>query len=330
VKGTVATYVNDTIGGKQTRFYARNGIITSCDDSVPDYHFAAKEIKMVSKNIMVARPAVLYIGDVPVFYLPFIFQDMRSGRRSGILTPRFGVGEILRNSPSYRRHVDNLGYYFALNEYMDGQMSLDWRSGAASTVGDPGWVRLNGEWRYRWLDRFLTGRLAVSRLSQRDGLRNTAISWAHQQDFSQTTHLTTDINYVTSTTLQRQNTFDPRQALATIQSHVNYAQQFGPASFSIGGSRRQYPGRNDVSQDFPNFSISTPTLPLARWLEWTPSLSVSNSEQLKVDRTGEFTYRVFQNSAGVFDSTKLTLAPTIRRTTRRSGSTSSIRMTRLR
>ncbi|MGH9420116.1 MAG: hypothetical protein ACRD3J_09090, partial [Thermoanaerobaculia bacterium] len=101
VKGTVATYVNDTTGGKQTRFYARNGIITSCDDSVPDYHFAAKEIKMISKNIMVARPAVLYLGDVPVFYLPFIFQDMRSGRRSGILTPRFGVGEILRNSPSY-------------------------------------------------------------------------------------------------------------------------------------------------------------------------------------------------------------------------------------
>jgi hypothetical protein len=306
VKGTVATYVNDTTGGKQTRFYARNGIITSCDDSVPDYHFAAKEIKMVSKNIMVARPAVLYIGDVPVFYLPFIFQDMRSGRRSGILTPRFGVGEIFRNSPSYRRHVDNLGYYFALNDYMDGQMSLDWRSGAASTAADPGWVRLNGEGRYRWLDRFLTGRLAVSRLSQRDGLKNTAISWAHQQDFSQTTHLTTDINYVTSTTLQRQNTFDPRQALATIQSHVNYAQQFGPASFSIGGSRRQYPGRNDVSQDFPNFSISTPTLPLAKWLEWTPSLNVSNSEQLKVDRTGEFAYRVFQNSAGVFDSTRLT------------------------
>ncbi|MGH9423653.1 MAG: putative LPS assembly protein LptD, partial [Thermoanaerobaculia bacterium] len=189
---------------------------------------------------------------------------------------------------------------------MDAQMSLDWRSGAASTSSDPGWLKLNGEWRYRWLDRFVTGRLGVSHQSQRDGLTNTAISWAHQQDFSQTTHLTTDVNYVTSTTLQRQNTFDPRQALATIQSHVNYTQQFGPASFTMGGSRRQYPGRNDVSQDFPNFSISTPTLALARWLEWTPSLNVSNSEQLKVDRTGEFANRVFQNAAGVFDSTRLT------------------------
>jgi len=302
VRGSIAAFRNDTTGGKSTAFYARNGIITSCDDSVPDYHFASKEIKMISKNIMVARPAVLYIGDVPVFYLPFIFQDMRSGRRSGILTPRFGVGEIFRNSPSYRRHLDNLGYYFALNDYMDGQLSLDWRSGAASTASDPGWVRLNGEWRYRWLNRFLTGRLAVSHLAQRDGSKNTAISWGHQQDFSQTTHLTTDINYVTSTTLQRQNTFDPRQALATISSHVNYAQQFGPASMSIGGSRTQYPGRHDVSQDFPNFSISTPTIPIASWLEWTPSLNVNNSEQLKVDRNGEFAYRL--RSLG--DSVRLT------------------------
>ena len=295
----VASFRGDTLGGKETAFYARNGIITSCDDSIPDYHFAAKEIKMISRNIMVARPAILYIGDVPVFYLPFIFQDMRTGRRSGILTPRFGVGEIFRNSPSYRRHVDNLGYYFAINDYMDGELSLDWRSGAAATSGDPGWVRLNGEWRYRWLDRFVTGRFAVSRTAQRDGFRNTAVSWGHQQDFSQTTHLTTDVNFVTSTTLQRQNTFNPYQSLATIRSSASYAQQFGPASMTIGGSRTQYPGRKDVSQDFPNFNISTPTIPIASWLEWTPSLGVNNAQQFKVDRQGEFAYRYV---GGVLDS----------------------------
>ncbi len=304
VFGTAAGFVNDTTGGQSTAFYARNGSITSCDDSIPDYHFAAKEIKLISKNIMVARPAVLYIADVPVFWLPFIFQDMRSGRRSGLLTPRFGVSEILRNSPSYRRHVDNLGYYFAFSDYMDGQMSLDWRSGAGGVAGDPGWLRLNGEWRYRWLDRFLTGRLGVSQLWQRDGTRNTALSWAHQQDFSQTTRLTTDINYVTSTALQRQNTFDPRQVLATIQSRVAYQQQFGPAAVSIGGSRRQYPGRDEVTQDFPNFSISTPTLSLGKNFDWTPSLNVANQQQFNVDRNGEFAYR-YATLGGVLDSTRL-------------------------
>jgi len=308
VRGATAAFVRDTTRGRQTAFYARNATITSCDDSIPDYHFAAKEVKLISRNIMVARPAVLYIGEVPVFWLPFIFQDMRSGRRSGILTPRFGVSELFRNSPSYRRHVDNIGYYFAFNDYTDGQVSLDWRSGAGASEGDPGWVRVNGEWRYRWLDRFVTGRLAVSRLAQRDGRNNTAYSWAHQQNFSQTSNLTTNINYVTSTQLQRENTFDPRQVLATIQSQANYQQKIGPASFSIGGSQRQYPGREEVSRDFPNFSVNTPTLGLARWLEWTPSLNVTNQEQIKVDQNGEFAFRFTgrdDDNNGIPDSTRV-------------------------
>ncbi len=291
VGGMQTAFVLDTTRGRQPSYYVRGGSITSCDDSIPDYRFQAKEIKLVSRNIMVARPAVLYIGDIPVMWLPFIFQDMRSGRRSGILTPRFGVSELFRNSPTYRRHVENIGYYFAYSDYMDGQVSLDWRSGAGASDGDPGWVRVNGEWRYRWLDRFLTGRLAVSRLAQRDGQKNTAYSWGHQQNFSQTSSLTTDINYVTSTVLQRQNTFDPRQVLATIQSQANYQQKLGPASLSLGGSQRQYPGREEVSRDFPNFSLSTPTLELARWLEWTPSLNVTNAQQLKVDVTGPLGFR---------------------------------------
>lgn len=300
VRGSEAAFIRDTTRGGTTAFYARNGSITSCDDSIPDYHFQSKEIKMISRNIMVARPAVLYIGDVPVMWLPFIFQDMRSGRRSGILTPRFGLSEIFRNSPTYRRHLENLGYYFALNDYTDAQVSLDWRSGSNSVVGDPGWVRLNGEWRYRWLDRFLTGRIAVTKLAQRNGTGNTGISWAHQQDFSQTTHLTTDLNYVTNTVIQRQTTFDPNQVLATIQSRVNYQQQVGPATFSIGGDRRQYPGRDEVTQSFPNFTISTPTIG-PKWLEWTPSLNVNNQEQLHVNQIGPFAFRFVERN-GVRDS----------------------------
>ena len=306
VFGAAAGFVNDTTAGRSTRFYAKNGSITSCDDSIPDYHFESKEIKLISKNLLVARPAVLYIGEVPVFWLPFIFQDMRSGRRSGLLTPRLGVNEIFRNSPSYRRHVDNIGYYFAFSDYMDAQVFMDWRSGAAGSEGDPGWFKVNGEWRYRWLDRFLTGRIGLSRLWQRDGDRNTAVSWQHQQDFSQASHLTADINYVTSTVLQRRNSFDPQAVLATIRSSASFAQQLGPASLSIGGSRVQYPGRKEVTQDFPNFSISTPTLSLGNRFDWTPQLSISNHEQLKVPRNGEFAYRVRANAAGLLDSTRLT------------------------
>ena len=91
VSGARGAYLSDSTGQGDKAFYVRNGSITSCDDPVPDYHFEAKEIKLVAKKVLVARPAVLYIADVPVMVLPFIFQDLRSGRRSGLLTPRFGV-----------------------------------------------------------------------------------------------------------------------------------------------------------------------------------------------------------------------------------------------
>jgi hypothetical protein len=299
VSGVEAAFVSDTTGRQPTTFFVREGDFTTCDDSVPHYFFRAGRIKMVSKTLLVARPAVLYIGEVPVLWLPFMFQDIRSGRRSGILTPRFGVSEIFRNSPQYRRHVDNIGYYFALSDYTDARLWLDWRSGARPTEGDPGWIKYNGEFQYRWLSRFMTGRFAASHDRQRSGGRNTALSWAHQQNFSQTRNLSFNLNYVTNTFIQRSNAFDPRQVMATISSQANYAQKLGPASLTIGGNRRQYPGRDQVDQQFPNFNLVTPTLALARWLEWTPSLSVINDQNFNLDQPGTVSFRYLLRESGL-------------------------------
>ncbi|MDQ6872611.1 MAG: twin-arginine translocase subunit TatC [Gemmatimonadota bacterium] len=309
VEGADACFVSDTTRfaadttrGRETAFYARNASITSCDDSIPDYHFQAKEVKMVSKNIMVARPAVLYIGEVPIMWLPFIFQDMRSGRRSGVLTPRFGVSELFRNSPTYRRHVENIGYYFAFSDYMDAEFALDWRSGARSTVGDPGWVRLNGDMQYRWLNRFLSGRIGMFRHSLFDGTTNTGLSWQHSQSFSDATHLSANINYVTNTFVQRTTSFNPATVLASITSSASYDTKIGSAALSIGGTRSQHPGRGEVNQTFPTFSISSPTIQVTRWLDWTPTFNYQTHQDLNIDETGEFAYRFFTNATGAPDS----------------------------
>jgi lipopolysaccharide export system protein LptA len=306
VHGKNTTFVSDTTARvRETSYYVQNGIITSCDDSVPDYHFKSNQIKMVTKNIMVARPAILYIGEVPVMWLPFIFQDIRSGRRSGVLTPRFGLSELFRNSPTYRRHIDNVGYYFAINDYMDAQVAVDWRSGARATDGDPGYLRTNGEFEYRWLDRFMTGGLGLSHDALRDGSSNTALSWRHSQSFSQNTSINANINYVTITFVQRTTNFNPATVLATISSQANYQTKLGPASLSLGGTRQQYPGRNEVHQNFPNFSISSPVIALTKWLEWTPNFSFNTTQQLNLDQVGEFTYLFQRNASGLPDSSKL-------------------------
>lgn len=299
-----ATVVSDTLNDRNI-VYGREGLITSCLDSVPHYHFRARELKRVSGSTMAARSVIMYVQDVPVMWLPFIFQDIRTGRRSGILTPRVGFAELVRNSPTYRRTVENIGYYFALTDYIDAQVSMDWRSSARATDDNPGWTRYNGELRYRWLDRFMAGTLALSQNSLSSGSRNTAVSWSHAQEFSSRTRLNSNLNYVTSTQVQRQTMFNPMAAVATIASQLNLVRQQGPFTVNLGGSQRQYPGRDQVDRTFPSLSVASKPLTAGEWFLLTPTFSYSTQQSLNLDATGDFAYRYIDRGAGVLDSLRL-------------------------
>lgn len=298
-----ATFASDTASDRST-FWGRDGIITSCLDSVPHFHFQARELKRVSNRVLVARPAVLYIQDVPVFWLPFIFQDIRTGRRSGILTPRVGVAEVVRNSPTYRRTIEDLGYYFAINDYVDATVAMDWRSAARPTDRDPGWTNLEAMFNYRWLDRFVSGGVGVSQRRVSNGTSNLAVSWAHQQEFSSRSRFTTNINYVTNTTVQRQTSLNPNTVLATIASQANLVRQQGPFTINLGGTQRQYPGRDQVDRSFPSLNVSSRPLQVGEWLVVNPALTYSGSAQLDIDAAGDFAWRYQQGPDGL-DSLRL-------------------------
>ena len=297
-----AAQVDTAADGKLT-LYVRGGRITSCPDSIPDYYFKSSTMKRTANGTVIARNVVLYIGDVPTLWLPFIFQNVKSGRVSGLLTTRFGISDIVRNSPTYHRNIENLGYYWAMNDYMDATTWLDWRSGSGgSNAGDSGWLKLNGRWDYNWLGRFLSGSLATNYWFMGNGTRNFGVTWGHSQQFSNEGRLTLDINYVKDTKIQRQNTFDPYQSLATISSQASFSRKLGPASISIGGNRRQYPGRPQIDQTFPTVQVSTVPIKMGSHVTWTPSFSFTQSASLNVDRPSIFQVRY--GSDGGTDSLK--------------------------
>ena len=314
VHGRVAAFKGDTSGAGGAAFYARDGWLTSCEDLTPHYHFAAREMKLISKNVMVARPAVLYIADIPVMWLPFVFQDMRAGRRSGIIPPRLGFNQIFRQSPFLRRTVEDIGYYLALTDYADAQVSLDWRSDARSTAFDPGYVKLNGQMNYRWRDRFVSGTVAASYHYLRNGQSNTQYSLNHSQEFSQRTRLTANFNYVTNTTIQRNISFNPQQSLQTIRSSMNYSSGRGPFSLNLGGTQTQYPGRTQLDRDFPSLSVTTKPIRVGDNFTWTPGLSITNRQSFDIDQVGDVAFRYVRNpTSGALDSVR------VNRNTRNSG-----------
>ena len=305
VTGDVGAFSGDSSSAQGNAVYILNGTITSCDDTFPHYHFRATEIKRIGGSVMVARPAILYIQDIPVMWFPFIFQDSRAGRHSGILTPQFGLTELLRNSPDYRRTVYNAGYYFALSDYYDAQFSMDWRSAAKATEDDPGWVWYHSTIRYKLLDRFLSGTISLSEQDLSSGSSNFTLSWQHAQNFSLASRLTMNLNYTSNTTVQRQTAINPLAPLATILSQIGYTDDLGPVSLQIGGERRQYPGRPEIDDNYPTLSLTSKPINVTSWLLWTPSFNFAASESQHIDSQGDFSYRYSVLSDGTIDSTTL-------------------------
>src|SRR6266571_2779474 len=219
-QGAAPWYVRGdlAVDSGSTRLYGANSQITSDENPVPDYHFATGQMKWLNKNVMVARPAVLYVHDVPIMWLPFIFQDVRRGRRSGILVPRFGLSDIVRPTRRYQRHVANLGYYFVVNDYVDFLVSGDWYADR--------YLALKGQTRYRWLDHFINGGLSFERYAQLDIPGSSIrLGWQHQQRFSSRTHFNASVDYSTSTSVIQQNTVNPYLATASLGSQTSLSFQ---------------------------------------------------------------------------------------------------------
>ena len=252
-----------------SRIYAGSSDITSCDLPSPHYHFASRQMKWISRTVLVARPVTLYVRDVPILWLPFIFQDMRPGRHSGILIPQFGINDLVRPSRGYNRQVTNVGYYWAPNDYLDFTARLDWFANRYLQYGVTG--------QYRWLNRFLSGTLGFNEQREVGGGTGLALRWDHRQQFDLSTSLNLDFNYASNTRVVRQNAIDPLQNTQQITSSLNFSKRYGWGTLTLGGNRRQDITDGSVQQLLPALTVSPAPLALGSDITWSPGLSFTNN-----------------------------------------------------
>lgn len=227
--------------------YASGAHFTSCDLTIPHYHFEADAVMVIRDRILVARPARLYFGDVPVMILPFIVQNLEQGRRSGLLTPRFGLNDIVRNSSGYTREISNVGFYWAINDYMGAEVAVDWRSGA--------YTSLRSDLQFRWVQQFLAGNVALQRYWEDAGTElgvNSALSW--QPD--ERTRTSMNLNFTTATRFIREVTSDPTEQTRDLRSTLNVNRRFDWGNINVSGTRRQSIANDDVSMTLPDLSLS--------------------------------------------------------------------------
>ena len=254
-----------------SRIYAGSSQITSCDLPTPHYHFSAREMKWISKNVLVARPVVLYVRDVPILWLPFIFQDVRPGRHSGILVPQFGINDLVRPT----RQLQPSDHQPRL---LLGAERLSGSDRAARLVRQP----VRPVRRERPISMAEPVHERVDRRSTSSGRPKVDpgcnFRWDHSQQFNLTTRLNFNLNYASNTTVIQRNAIDP---LAEHAADHQLAQLFEAASLGHAD-----PGRQPAPESRPTAASSSCCLPstlspvpiaLGSDISWSPGLSFTNN-----------------------------------------------------
>jgi hypothetical protein len=231
--------------------FVADGRYTTCDRSDPDYYFFSPTMKVMVQDKIVAEPIYMYISNVPVFWFPVAVLPNKGGRRSGILTP-----SIAENG-TYGRLLHNLGYYWAMNDYMGLALRTD-----LYTKGSWG---LSSDFQYRYRDLLSGGisgdyRKLIQGESSDPG-RTKSISYNvhinHSQEIDPTSHV--NVNFTFASNNSYRNTIDLDQALnQQISSNATYSKSWedNPNSITLNIQRQQNLITGNVNEVLPSFSFS--------------------------------------------------------------------------
>jgi hypothetical protein len=246
-KGYIEEVVSAQEGGylhaqetmKQTNghVHLKNGKYTTCDAAHPHFYIAiTKGISMPNDKI-VSGPAYIVLADVPLpIGIPFGFFPNTTTKSSGVLIPRYGEEE--------RRgfYLQDGGYYFAMNEYLDLRITGD--------------IYSNGTWGVRMGSNYkvnykFSGNLNVRYFKNINGYKGIEgfynvskdynIGWSHNQDAkaNPNSSFRASVN-LSSSSYDRNHTRNINSVMTnTKQSSISYTKSFPNSPFNLSASLNQ-------------------------------------------------------------------------------------------
>jgi lipopolysaccharide assembly outer membrane protein LptD (OstA) len=236
----------------QETYFIQDGVFTTCDDSCPHFHFYASKMKVIHKEQLVAEWIWLHFGGVPFpIPLPFGVFPIESGRRSGIIAPAFG------QSGSYGPYFSRFGYFWAINDYMDWNITGDYYT-RGSWAAD---TRFRYAKRYDFTGNF-EGRYEVLKRGESTDLgysENTRwnLKWNHNQNFTPTMRFDANLQFASGKNLLNQ--VDLNEILTNeinSSATLNKTWEESGLSLTLGYSRRQTFETNDIFEVLPNLNFS--------------------------------------------------------------------------
>ncbi len=236
--------------------YIKSGSYTTCSlEEHPHFEFRFNKAKVIPNKKIITGPAYLAIADVPTpLFIPFGFFPNKSGQRSGIIMPTYG------ESANRGFFLENGGYYWAINEYMDLMILGDIYSRGSWAVKPS----LNYVKRYKYNGMLKLG-YAVNKLGFQGSpdyqkQEDFEFRWIHNQDRKArpNSNFSANVNIV-SNTFNKYNPSSSTEAFLsnTFQSSINYSTSFGGKYFlNLNFNHNQNTITKVINFTFPQIAFS--------------------------------------------------------------------------
>ena len=239
------------------------GHYTTCNEHEhPHFYLQMTKAKVKPGSYIATGPAYLVVGDVPLpLAIPFGFFPFNTTYSSGLIMPNFG--------DDYNRglYLSGLGYYFAINDYVDLEVKGDiytrgtWAVSAASKYVKRYKFRGNLSINYRW---DVTG---DKDMPDYNVAKNLSVQWTHSQDSKANPYnnFSASVNFKTSGYNRSNiNSYYNVQANSenTTSSSISYTQRFPDSPWNISATMSLSQRTKDSTLTFnaPNITVNMSTI----------------------------------------------------------------------
>ncbi|HKJ67415.1 MAG TPA: putative LPS assembly protein LptD [bacterium] len=295
-------YAGDKIlqRGENT-LYVETGRYTTCDLDDPHFYFRSRRMKLMIGDLVVARPIVMYIHNVPIFALPFgVFPQQEAGRSSGYILPTWGESSVSG------RYLRGLGYYWAPSEYWDYRIQFDFWERRGISLRNR--IRYNKRYTYN-------GDIAVNydnEILRDNPKQNYEINISHNQTIDPTMDLRVNGQFVSSSQFLRETSIERRDRLKQqIVSNATLSKRWEDTknSMVVNLQRTENLQSGNVNQQIPQISFRRGTDKLlkppqgasfAQQNKWYYNINYSFGSNLRNQHTHKLiTDTIYTNPYGV-------------------------------
>ncbi len=223
------------------------------DSIEPDYYFSSEAMEIEPNNSAVAAPVVLNLNSVPIAALPLAYFPLGKGRRSGLLTPKFGGDQV------QGFFIKNAGVYWAINDYMDETVSSDLIEGEEGRF-DNASVTSNTRYKVRYR---LDGNLEWKQYLSQFGAAGSGweVNYAHTQELLQKPGKSTikgSGSFVSSRTVRSDNALTTSDVLnQTANANLQWQYRWDNSSFVLSGNQQQNLSTGLMTRKLPSASFTS-------------------------------------------------------------------------